>query len=469
MVRTRPRRSGRADEIRPRRRRQRRQARAPARRRSRPTGRRPRRRRGRRMPCASWPTQRLPSSCVASTHERCPRAPRALERRSCRRWRRRRPYLVFDELLRPVEGLVPVLRDAIEARARFLESPCLEPPNSARAPRRAPVTSPARWNERCVLEAHGSNVPEHRPAGRPQDPSDEPLGFEAHRPRQRDGARRASDVDGLDRVRSGPDSGAPLSARASERPRVSSDRQARRLAHRLRANQPQHGQARRLERRRKGLRDREGPIGAHGRRRLRERQRAGVSNDRDPGLRQGGRDRAGVLRFDPTRSRRTGAGARRTASSAMLSRRGGSPRFGLVVLRTRQHLAAVLVEGDVLVLELLRFAHELRPLREALGGGATPAEPRATPREAALAGQLIDCMAAPLGPRPVQGSGTGAILLEAIHRKAETGAVEPRHEPAEPPRGAINLASLLEKSVAGARASRASKKPKKHTGRSRAA
>ena len=142
--------------------------------------------------------------------------------------------------------------------------------------------------------------------------------------------------------------------------------------------------------------------------------------------------------------------------------------IGLVVLRTRQHLAAVLVEGDVLVLELLRFAHELRPVREALGGGAATPEPRATPGEAALAGQLIDRMAAPWDPGRYKDR-YRSDLLEAIHRKAETGSVEPRHEPKEPPRGAIDLASLLEKSVASARASRASKKPKKRAGRSRAA
>jgi DNA end-binding protein Ku len=60
-------------------------------------------------------------------------------------------------------------------------------------------------------------------------------------------------------------------------------------------------------------------------------------------------------------------------------------------------------------------------------------------------------------------------LLAAIHRKAETGATEPSHAPAERPGRAIDLVDLLEKSVASARGSRASKKPKKRPTRSRAA
>ncbi len=147
----------------------------------------------------------------------------------------------------------------------------------------------------------------------------------------------------------------------------------------------------------------------------------------------------------------------------------GLAAIGLVVLRTRQHLAAVLVEGDVLVLELLRFAHELRPLREAVGGGAVPAEPKATPKEAMLAGQLIDRMAAPWDPGRYKDQ-YRSDLLAAIHRKAETGSIEPSHAPAEPrARRPIDLVDLLEKSVAKAKDGRASKKPKKRAGRSKAA
>ena len=37
---------------------------------------------------------------------------------------------------------------------------------------------------------------------------------------------------------------------------------------------------------------------------------------------------------------------------------------GRVVIRSREHLAALLAEGDALLLNLLRFKHELRPAED---------------------------------------------------------------------------------------------------------
>jgi DNA end-binding protein Ku len=127
---------------------------------------------------------------------------------------------------------------------------------------------------------------------------------------------------------------------------------------------------------------------------------------------------------------------------------------GLVVLRTRQHLCSVQPEGELLVLELLRFPHELRSLREAAGSGA-PAVPKATPKEMALAEQLIDRMASKWDPSQYKDRYRDD-LLAAIHHKAETGTLEPRHEPEKAAKGqVVDLVALLEKSVAGARRKRA--------------
>jgi DNA end-binding protein Ku len=121
---------------------------------------------------------------------------------------------------------------------------------------------------------------------------------------------------------------------------------------------------------------------------------------------------------------------------------------GLVVLRTRQHLCSVHPEGDLLVVELLRFAHELRSVKEAAGSQAAVATPKATAKEMALAEQLIDRMASKWNPARYKDSYRDD-LLEAIHHKAETGTLEPRHEPAKQGR-VVDLVGLLEKSVAGA-------------------
>jgi DNA end-binding protein Ku len=125
----------------------------------------------------------------------------------------------------------------------------------------------------------------------------------------------------------------------------------------------------------------------------------------------------------------------------------------LVVLRTRQHLCAVTAEGEVLALELLRFAHELRPLRNVAARGMDAAASKPTAKELALAEQLIDRMV--VGWEPGRYKDTYRDdLLAAIRRKAQTGALQPQHVPPAPPARAIDLAKLLEKSVASAKRKR---------------
>jgi DNA end-binding protein Ku len=120
---------------------------------------------------------------------------------------------------------------------------------------------------------------------------------------------------------------------------------------------------------------------------------------------------------------------------------------GLVVLRTRQHLCAVVAEGELLTLQILRFAHELRPAREVGGAGNA----KATPREIQLAEQLVERMVVDWDPARYKDRYRDD-LLDALRHKAETGELEPRHVPEEAePRRAIDLVDLLQRSVAGAR------------------
>jgi DNA end-binding protein Ku len=133
----------------------------------------------------------------------------------------------------------------------------------------------------------------------------------------------------------------------------------------------------------------------------------------------------------------------------------GLAAVGLVVLRTRQHLCAVTAEGDLLSLELLRFAHELRPARELAPRGFDGAAPRPSAKELALAEQLIDRMVVDWDPTRYKDT-YREDLLAAIRRKAEKGALEPQHVPEAASRVApVDLVSLLEKSVASAKKKRA--------------
>jgi DNA end-binding protein Ku len=125
----------------------------------------------------------------------------------------------------------------------------------------------------------------------------------------------------------------------------------------------------------------------------------------------------------------------------------------LVVLRTRQHLCAALPEGDFLAIELLRFAHELRTSKEVAGEDPLSRAPAPTPKEAALAEQLITRLETTWDPNRYRDSYRDD-LLAAIREKGDTGSLEPHNAPARAPAGVIDLAALLEKSVSKARGER---------------
>lgn len=72
----------------------------------------------------------------------------------------------------------------------------------------------------------------------------------------------------------------------------------------------------------------------------------------------------------------------------------GKVGIAKIVLRTRQHLAAVTVEGDSIVLAILRFDDELRDAKE-LDEIAAAKKEKATQKEVALAEKLIETMSGP--------------------------------------------------------------------------
>jgi DNA end-binding protein Ku len=130
--------------------------------------------------------------------------------------------------------------------------------------------------------------------------------------------------------------------------------------------------------------------------------------------------------------------------------------IGLVVVRTRQHLCAVVPQGDLLVLELLRFPHELKPAARVAGPRT-----KATDKEVALAGQLIETMVSPWEPQKYRDSYRDD-LLAAIRQKDRSGHVTATTAPAAGRTAKIvDLAELLRKSVAAKKRDRIGGRPSK--------
>ena len=131
----------------------------------------------------------------------------------------------------------------------------------------------------------------------------------------------------------------------------------------VRARLREDSQAGRMERSRQGIRIRQGPLRRSDAGRLRDGGPGEDTHDRHPGLRQGRRDRQPLLR--EALLRHPGAGGDRAyvllRETIRETERIGIAKF---VLRERQHLAALEVIDDALVLTTLRFAEESIPASE---------------------------------------------------------------------------------------------------------
>lgn len=128
-------------------------------------------------------------------------------------------------------------------------------------------------------------------------------------------------------------------------------------------------------------------------------------------------------------------------------------RVGLatVVIRTRAHLAALYAVDNVLVLNTLRYANELRDPKE-LKVPADLKDAKVNEREIAMAERLVDDMKMDFDPAQFHDTYRDD-LLKMIEEKA-SGKVKPEPRSKRAPREAevIDFASLLERSL-GARKS----------------
>lgn len=133
----------------------------------------------------------------------------------------------------------------------------------------------------------------------------------------------------------------------------------------------------------------------------------------------------------------------------------GKVGIARVVIQTRKHLAALMADGDALMLDTLRWHDEIRS-RDDMG---LPGEPKGklapTERELQMARQLIDDMSAQWDPTQYEDRSREDIMA-IVHEKMEKGEIK-RVEPVEgEAQGAgaeiIDLAELLKRSLrAGAK------------------
>ncbi len=134
-------------------------------------------------------------------------------------------------------------------------------------------------------------------------------------------------------------------------------------------------------------------------------------------------------------------------------KRSGKVGIARVVIRTRESVAALMVRGPALILELLRFDHELRKPEDYAIPTATASQLKVSPGELKMAERLISDMDAPFRPATFKDTYRDD-LLEFINHKIETGDTEqsetPEAEPEEPT-NVVDIMSLLRRSLAGKR------------------
>lgn len=137
-----------------------------------------------------------------------------------------------------------------------------------------------------------------------------------------------------------------------------------------------------------------------------------------------------------------------------------------VIIRTRQHLAAVKANGNLLVLDLMRFEDELIPSSQV----KVPEGKVLGAREVKMAATLVDQMSEEWNPKRYTDDYRSA-LMKLIDAKVESGGKElPKKGKAKAATNVVDLVAVLQESLAGTKTKTTStKKPKKQKRASRKA
>jgi DNA end-binding protein Ku len=141
-------------------------------------------------------------------------------------------------------------------------------------------------------------------------------------------------------------------------------------------------------------------------------------------------------------------GRRAYALLREVMKRTGRVGIASVVIRSRQHLAALLVDGPTLILNLLRFSHELRdPSALAVPETGSAA---GSNQELKMAEQLVETMAGKWNPKKYRDE-YHQDLLQMIDKKIKSGqtkAIEPAEPARRPKQGkVVDIMHLLRRSM----------------------
>lgn len=146
-----------------------------------------------------------------------------------------------------------------------------------------------------------------------------------------------------------------------------------------------------------------------------------------------------------------------------------SRRVGIatVVIRTRAHLAALIPEGEVLLLNLLRYHQELHGVEDLGLPAGTFEAPKINPREREMAEQLVESMSGPWRPQDWHDD-YRAQLRAYIDQRVAAGQVEtsPEDDASAPPRSAnvLDMTALLKRSLERRQVKAAPDAPKPRAG-----
>lgn len=133
-----------------------------------------------------------------------------------------------------------------------------------------------------------------------------------------------------------------------------------------------------------------------------------------------------------------------------------SGRIGIakVVIKTRQHLAAVKPQDEGLMLELMHYAAELRDLEDF----KQPKESRPSKKELDMANSLIESMSVEWDPESYEDEYRDA-LEEMIEDKITHGdKVAPKAKAKKRPSNVIDLVAVLEESLKGTKTAKTNKR-----------
>ncbi len=124
---------------------------------------------------------------------------------------------------------------------------------------------------------------------------------------------------------------------------------------------------------------------------------------------------------------------------------------GKIVIRTKQHLVAIVPHGDYLTLEVLRFAHEILEVDEADYLKEIGAKAHYSPAELKMAQQLIDGMTGKWNPEKWHDTYYDDLMkrIQTKIKKGKTMEIEKpvESEEAVEPTKVVDLLPLLRKSL----------------------